>query len=77
MASAPGAGAVTGGSPQSGSDSVKSFSPFMRDGRRARICRMASGRNISAWRAISTMGAPGTLSTPALGSGSTAIRSVP
>jgi hypothetical protein len=77
MARAPGEGTVTGGSPHSGSDSVKSFSPFMRDGRRARICRIASGRNISAWRAISTMGAPGTLSTPARGRGSTAIKSVP
>src|SRR5262245_44139452 len=38
MASAPGAGAVTAGSPQSGSDSVKSFSPFMREGpSRARL----------------------------------------
>ena len=77
ISSAPCGGPFTEGSPGSGMASTNSFSPFISEGLRDWSAVITSGRKAGARRAISTMGPPGTLSTPARIRGSTAMSSVP
>ena len=66
IASAPRAGAVTGGSPNSGVDSVKpSRPPLSSPGRRFFSSVAISDRKAGDSRAMSRIGPPGTLSAPA------------
>ena len=78
IASAPRAGFVTGGSGNSGTDSVKpSRPPLSSPGRRFFRSAATSSRKAGDWRAMSRIGPPGTLSAPARTRWSTPISIVP
>ena len=78
MSTAPRAGFVTGGSANSGVDSVNpSRPPLSSDGRRLRSSAVTTERKAGESRAISRIGPPGTLSSAVLTAGSVPISIVP